>query len=170
MADNDPLVERNLFVIATMKTLFLRLSELSERQDWTPLMSHFWTDEDNNWWFKTYGKGKKIRDITVPPGYLTFLKRYREWRGLSPLPSKGEQTVLVEKIRGRGGLTSRQISRLVQQVFDAAFDKMKSEHGVEAAQKLNEATTHYLRHTGASMEIERDRPLKDLWGSRDFPL
>ena len=162
MADNDPLVERNLFVIATMKTLFLRLSELSERQDWTPLMSHFWTDEDNNWWFKTYGKGKKIRDITVPPGYLTFLKRYREWRGLSPLPSKGEQTVLVEKIRGRGGLTSRQISRLVQQVFDAAFDKMKSEQGVEAAQKLNEATTHYLRHTGASMEIERDRPLKDL--------
>ncbi len=136
MADNDPLVERNLFVIATMKTLFLRLSELSERQDWTPLMSHFWTDEDNNWWFKTYGKGKKIRDITVPPGYLTFLKRYREWRGLSPLPSKGEQTVLVEKIRGRGGLTSRQISRLVQQVFE--------------------------RHTGASMEIERDRPLKDL--------
>ncbi|CAI3957270.1 integrase [Alteromonas sp. KS69] len=162
MADNDPLVERNLFVIATMKTLFLRLSELSERQDWTPLMSHFWTDEDNNWWFKAYGKGKKIRDITVPPGYLTFLKRYREWRGLSPLPSKGEQTVLVEKIRGRGGLTSRQISRLVQHVFDEAFDKMKSEHGVEAAQKLNEATTHYLRHTGASMEIERDRPLKDL--------
>ena len=40
--------------------------------------------------------------------------------------------------------------------------KMKSEKGLEAAQKLNEATTHYLRHTGASMEIERDRPLKDL--------
>jgi len=33
---------------------------------------------------------------------------------------------------------------------------------LEAAQKLNEAITHYLRHTGASMEIERDRPLKDL--------
>lgn len=25
-----------------------------------------------------------------------------------------------------------------------------------------EASTHYLRHTGASVEIERDRPLKDL--------
>lgn len=162
MADHDPLLERNLFVISTMKTLFLRLSELSERQDWTPLMSHFWTDEDNNWWFKAYGKGKKIRDITVPKGYLTFLARYREWRGLSALPSKGEQTILVEKIRGRGGLTSRQISRLVQHVFDAAHEKMMSEQGLEAAQKLQEATTHYLRHTGASMEIERDRPLKDL--------
>jgi site-specific recombinase XerD len=162
MADDDPLNERNLFIIATMKTLFLRLSELSERNDWTPLMSHFWTDEDNNWWFKAYGKGKKIRDITVPQGYLPFLSRYRQWRGLSPYPAKGEQSILVEKIRGRGGLTSRQIARLVQSVFDNAFDKMKSEQGLIAAQKLKEASTHYLRHTGASMEIERDRPLKDL--------
>ena len=162
LADTDALFERNLFIISTMKTLFLRLSELSERLDWTPTMSHFWTDEENNWWFKVYGKGKKIRDITVPEGYLSYLKRYREWRGLSPLPSKGEQTVLVEKIRGRGGLTSRQISRLIQQVFDAAYINMKTEQGSDAAQKLNEATTHYLRHTGASMEIERDRPLKDL--------
>jgi integrase len=69
---------------------------------------------------------------------------------------------LVEKVRGRGGLTGRQISRLIQQVFDAAYQKMKNEQGLDAAQKLNEATTHYLRHTGASMEIERDRPLKDL--------
>ena len=162
LAEKDALYERNLFIITTMKTLFLRLSELSERPDWTPLMSHFWTDEDNNWWFKAYGKGKKIRDVTVPRSYLPFLKRYREWRGLSPLPTKGEQTVLVEKIRGRGGLTGRQISRLIQEIFDAAFEKMKTKHGVEASQKLREATTHYLRHTGASMEIERDRPLKDL--------
>ena len=162
LANNDALLERNLFVIATMKTLFLRLSELSERQDWTPLMSHFWTDEDDNWWFKAYGKGKKIRDITVPKSYLPFLSRYREWRGLSALPTKGEQTILVEKIRGRGGLTGRQIARLVQYVFDAAYEKMKSKQGLEKAQKLKEASTHYLRHTGASMEIERDRPLKDL--------
>jgi len=162
MANEDALLERNLFIIATMKTLFLRLSELSERQDWVPLMSHFWTDEDNNWWFKAFGKGKKIRDVTVPKGYLPFLIRYRQWRGLSSLPSKGEQTILVEKIRGRGGLTSRQISRLIQSVFDAAYVKMKNEQGTASAQQLKEASTHYLRHTGASMEIERDRPLKDL--------
>ncbi len=162
MADDDALYERHLFIIATMKTLFLRLSELSERKDWTPLMSHFWLDDSNNWWFKAYGKGKKIRDITVPQSYLPFLSRYREWRGLSPLPSRGEQTLLVEKIRGRGGLTGRHIARLVQEIFDAAFTRMKAEQGLNAAQKLQEASTHYLRHTGASMEIERNRPLKDL--------
>lgn len=41
-------------------------------------------------------------------------------------------------------------------------EKMKREKGLDPAQKLTEATTHYLRHTGVSMEIERDRPLKDL--------
>ena len=162
MADDDALYERHLFIIATMKTLFLRLSELSERKDWTPLMSHFWLDDSNNWWFKAYGKGKKIRDITVPQSYLPFLSRYREWRGLSPLPSRGAQTLLVEKIRGRGGLTGRHIARLIQEIFDAAFTRMKAEQGLNAAQKLQEASTHYLRHTGASMEIERNRPLKDL--------
>ncbi|APD92424.1 integrase (plasmid) [Alteromonas mediterranea] len=162
IAEEDALFERNLFVIAIMKTLFLRLSELSERDNWVPLMSHFWIDEDNDWWFKAYGKGKKIRDISVPPDFLPFLSRYREWRGLSPLPRKGEQNILVEKIRGRGGLTSRQISRLVQDVFDKAYAKMRSERGAEAARSLKEATTHYLRHTGASMEVERNRPLKDL--------
>lgn len=59
-------------------------------------------------------------------------------------------------------LTSRHLTRLVQQVFDAAFEKMKSEKGVEASQKLQEASTHWLHHTGASMEIERGRALKDL--------
>lgn len=39
---------------------------------------------------------------------------------------------------------------------------MKTEKGFEQAQNLKEATTHYLRHTGASMEIERVRALKEL--------
>jgi len=162
LAEEDPIYERHLFILAAMKTLFLRVSELSERPSWTPIMGHFWSDEDQNWWFKAYGKGKKIRDITVPPDFLNYLKRYREWRGLSPLPYSSEQNVLVEKLRGRGGLTSRQITRLVQEVFDHAFDLMTKSKCPDAAQKLKEALTHYLRHTGASMEIERDRPLKDL--------
>lgn len=161
-ADEDGLWERQLFVVSAMKTLFLRVSELSERRDWLPMMSHFWQDDDGNWWFTAYGKGKKIRDISVPPDFLHYLKRYREWRGLLPLPYAGEQEILVEKIRGRGGITSRQLTRLVQQVFDLAYEKMSKQAGADAAQQLKIASTHYLRHTGASMEIERDRPLKDL--------
>ncbi|MBL4911210.1 MAG: site-specific integrase [Alteromonadaceae bacterium] len=162
LADEDIGFERSLFVIAALKTLFLRISELSERDTWSPIMGHFWQDEDENWWLKVFGKGRKLRDITVPPDFLPFLTRYRLTRGLSSLPLSGENTVLVEKIRGQGGMTTRHLRRLVQTVFDHAFEHMKQAHGEQKALKLQQASTHWLRHTGASMEIERGRALKDL--------
>lgn len=162
MAETDSKYERSLFVIAVIKVLFLRVSELSERDNWSPTMGHFWQDENNNWWLKIFGKGRKLRDTTVPIDFLPFLKRYRESRGLSPLPANSENTVLVEKLRGQGGMGTRHLRRLVQEVFDLAYSKMKSDFGEEKAMKLKEASTHWLRHTGASMEIERGRALKDL--------
>jgi len=162
MADENPLFERNLFVIATLKTLFLRISELSERPNWSPTMGHFWQDDDENWWLKVFGKSRKLRDITVPIDFLPFLERYRASRGLLGLPSSNENSILVEKVRGQGGMTSRHLRRLVQSVFDQAHDNMRKTEGENRALKLKEASAHWLRHTGASMEIERGRPLKDI--------
>lgn len=162
LANLDPLYERSLFVICALKTLFLRISELADRADWSPVMSHFWRDTDGNWWLKVYGKGRKLRDITVPDSFIDYLKRYRAYRGLSALPSTGENQPIVEKIRGQGGMTSRQLARIVQDIFDRAYEKMRVSEGEDQAQKLREASTHWLRHTGASMEVERGRALKDL--------
>lgn len=162
MAAEDSLYERSLFIVATLKTLFLRISELSERREWSPTMGHFWQDENQNWWLKIFGKGRKLRDVTVPTQYLEYLKRYRNFRSLSLLPYPGEQSPLVEKVRGQGSMTARHLTRLVQEVFDAAYIKMKTRLGDDQARKLQEASTHWLRHTGASMEIERGRALKDV--------
>ncbi len=162
MADENPNFERNLFVIAALKTLFLRISELSERPNWSPTMGHFWQDDDENWWLKIFGKSRKLRDITVPLDFLPFLERYRASRGLLGLPSSNENSILVEKIRGQGGMTSRHLRRLVQAVFDQAYENMRCSEGENKALKLKEASAHWLRHTGASMEIERGRPLKDI--------
>lgn len=162
LADTDLKYERSLFLVTALKTLFLRISELSERRDWIPIMGHFWEDHEKNWWLKIYGKGRKLRDISVPTNFLTYLERYRQSRDLPSLPSKNENYPIVAKIRGSGGMTARQLSRLVQEVFDLAYEKMKSDHGPKTAQRLKEASTHWLRHTGASLEIERGRALKDL--------
>jgi site-specific recombinase XerD len=162
MADEDSECERNLFLVAALKTLFLRISELSERKDWTPMMSHFWTDTEDNWWLTVYGKGRKVRDVTVPSSFLVYLKRYRLHRGLSAFPRSGETAPIIEKLRGRGGLTSRQLSRLVQEVFDKAYTPILAAEGELKARKFWEASTHWLRHTGASLEIERGRALKDV--------
>lgn len=162
MAEQDSIYERSLFIVASLKTLFLRVSELSERPAWTPSMSHFWQDENDSWWLKVYGKGRKLRDVTVPTQYLGYLRRYRGYRGLPELPYPQDQSPLVEKIRGQGGMTARHITRLVQEVFDESYIKMRAARGDDHARKLQAASTHWLRHTGASMEIERGRALKDL--------
>jgi site-specific recombinase XerD len=162
MADEDDLFERNLFLIAAMKTMFLRISELAEREDWIPAMSHFWQDDGKNWWLKIYGKGKKIRDISVPYSFLKYLERYRSWRGLSALPGRQERQPIVEKIRGTGGMSSRQLARLVHQVLERAHEVVKAKSGEKAAQIYKEVSPHWLRHTGASMEIDRGRALKDV--------
>jgi integrase len=125
-------------------------------------MNHFWQDDQGNWWLKVFGKGRKLRDVSVPTQFLDYLKRYRRYRALPPLPSPSDASPLVEKLRGHGGMTSRHLTRLVQEVFNEAYAKMKLEHGEDASRKLSEASTHWLRHTGASMEIERGRALKDL--------
>ncbi len=153
LADSDPRYERSLFIIAALKTLFLRISELSERKLWAPEMSHFWEDENGNWWLKVFGKGRKLRDTTVPPNFLPYLKRYRLHRGLSPLPYSSDSSPLVEKIRGYGGMTSRHLTRLVQEIFDIAYGEMKSEQGEDKARRLKEASAHWLRHTGASWRL-----------------
>ncbi len=164
MASDDPIYERNLFLIAAMKTMFLRISELSERDDWLPTMNHFWQDDDKNWWLKIFGKGKKIRDISVPDSFLPYLERYRLWRGLSAFPGRQEKQPIVEKIRGVGGMSGRQLARLVHQVLETTYDIAKSKCGEKHAQIYKDVSPHWLRHTGASMEIERGRALKDVSG------
>jgi len=59
-------------------------------------------------------------------------------------------------------MTARQLTRIVQQAFDLSYEKMKKHSGEERARKLHEASSHWLRHTGASMEVQRGRALKDL--------
>jgi site-specific recombinase XerD len=159
-ADQDSGHERMLFVIAMLKTLYLRVSELSDRSNWQPVWKHFWQDSDGNNWLKVLGKGNKIRDISVPSSLEPYIRRYESYRR-SLSPSFGLNAALVSKNRGSGGMTSRQLRRIVQQGFDLAHDKMRSEGFIDEALALREATTHWLRHTGASKDIAT-RPLKHM--------
>ena len=130
------------------------------RSKWQPLWKHFWQDSDGNNWLKVLGKVNKIRAISVPNSLESYIRRYESYRQ-SLSPSFGLNATLVSKNRGAGGMTSRQLRRIVQQAFDLAHDKMRSEGFIDEALALREATTHWLRHTGASKDIAT-RPLKHM--------
>ncbi len=154
-AENPAVHERTLFVMNALFALYLRISELVETPRWQPQMGHFQLDQEGNWWFLTVGKGNKEREISVSDAMLEALKRYRRSRGLPPLPAPGEASPLIHKHRGGGGVTStRQIRRIVQACFDRAATRMRAEGFEEEADRLAEATVHWLRHTGISEDVK----------------
>ena len=156
MADGTPTVhERTLFIMYALYAMYLRISELVETPRWQPQMGHFQLDQEGNWWFLTVGKGNKEREISVSDAMLEALKRYRRSRGLPPLPAPGEASPLIHKNRGGGGVKStRQIRRIVQECFDRAVARMQAEGFAEEADRLAEATVHWLRHTGISEDVK----------------
>lgn len=77
---------RILFIMSALYLLYLRISELVANERWTPEMGNFYQDSQGSWWFKTIGKGNKMRNIAVSDDMLNALRRYRESMELSPLP------------------------------------------------------------------------------------
>lgn len=156
MAAEDALVhERTLFIMNALFAMYLRISELVETPRWQPRMRHFQLDQEGNWWFITVGKGNKEREISVSDAMLAALKRYRLSRGLTALPSPGESSPLIHKARGKGGITStRQIRGIVQTCFQRAAERMRQEGFVEEAERMGDATVHWLRHTGISEDVK----------------
>lgn len=161
LADQDSQYERNLFIIVCLKALYLRVSELSEHAKWRPTMADFTKDNDGFWYLTVFGKGNKVRSVTVPEAFLGYLKRYRLYRELSPLPSPDEDVSMLNKLRGSGNLTARQVRRIVEQSFDHAIKALQKDGFTDDANHLMAATTHWLRHTGAT-EDAGSRPLKHL--------
>lgn len=160
MANEDPHYERALFAIVLMKSCYLRISELTERDAWSPTMGDFF-EQEGFWWLKVFGKGKKVRDVSVPDELLVYLARFRRWRGLSDLPEAKETSPLISKMRGVGNIGQRQLARLIDDSFDAVEKRLRLKGRDIEAKQIASSTTHWLRHTGASMDVNK-RPIRHL--------
>jgi len=159
MADDDPDEhERTLFIMTALFTMYLRISELVSDERSEPVMGDFKRDRDGNWWLHVIGKGNKLRTVAVSDAMLKALKRYRLSRDQSALPTPNESEPMVAKTRGNGSIAStRHIRRIVQDCFDRAYERMRSDGLEDDALDLRESTVHWLRHTGISEDV-RLRP------------
>lgn len=155
MAEEQIHHERTLFIMSCLYGMYLRISELTASERWSPQMNHFYQDRDGNWWFKTVGKGNKERDISVSNAMLDALKRYRQFRHLTPLPSPRESIALITKKHSENPIEStRHIRRIVQTCFNRAIERMNDDDFKEEAEQLKAATVHWLRHTGISDDVK----------------
>jgi site-specific recombinase XerD len=163
MASQNPIKhERTLFIVSLLFGMYLRISEVVASARWIPTMNDFAKDSQGNWWFTTVGKGNKERQVAVSDAMLASFSRWRQFLGLTPLPSPGDNSPLIPKIRGTGPMSDTgPIRRLVQECFDLASYQLKMNHQEEEALALTEATVHWLRHTGISEDV-KIRPREDV--------
>ena len=156
MADeNSQKHERMLFMLTALYAMYLRISELASNARWTPKMGDFYCDYDGLWWFTTIGKGNKQRQISVSDSMLAALRRYRKHLHLTPLPSHGDAAPLIAKALGNGPITSiTHIRNIIQSCFDRAIARLQLDGFSDDADALQQATVHWLRHTGISDDVK----------------
>ena len=163
MAAEDPVHERTLFIVATLFSMYLRVSDLVGRDNWRPTMGDIRRDSTGNWWFHVVGKGNKAAKISIRDDYIqNYLVRYRQHLQLPPLPSAHEKTPLISSLKGRAGLSDRHIRLLLQEVFDRSLARMAEEGwSDDEIDQLRSASLHWLRHTSATFDAPH-RDMKDL--------
>ncbi len=153
-----PHFNRHRFILSMFYLLGLRISELVPTHRHTPVMGDFFKDQHHLWWFTTIGKGYKEREIAVPDELLRELIQYRTYLGLSTrLPTRGESTPLLPKIKGQGSIGLRQLRKMVQASFDLAIEHLSHHASIDEADELSVATTHWLRHTAISVDVQHRR-------------
>ena len=156
MAEERPVShERTLFMISTLYSMYLRISELAASDRWTPTMNDFYKDHDGLWWFTTVGKGNKERQIAVSDTMLAALKRWRKYQDLSAFPTPADNTPLFPLHRGKGPMANTtHIRNIVQGCYDGAVESLAEQGFKEEAEAMMDATVHWLRHTGISDDVK----------------
>src|SRR4029078_11737792 len=99
--------------------------------------------------------GNKERQIAVSDAMLNALKRWREFLNLPRLPSPADTSPMLPKTKGQGPIKSTNyIREIVQYCFDQAVNQLIKDGLTEESDTLNEATVHWLRHTGISDDVK----------------
>lgn len=98
------------------------------------------------WWF-VVGKGAKREKVPVPDAFIHDLARYRVSLGLSERPDFDDTSPLIRSISGKNGIGDNQIYRLTKDVFSCVAESITDQH---RAERIKQASTHWVRHTALS--------------------
>lgn len=157
MADQEPeMHERTLFIVATMYSLYLKVTDIVGRNGREPMMRDFRKDDQGNWWFYVINKGEEFSRVSVKDEYIRiWMSRYRLFLGLTPEPFPEDDSPLLHSLRRLGGLCDRRIRDLVQDVFDKAYERMRIDgFSEDDIKNLRSASPHWLRDTSALIDAQ----------------
>jgi site-specific recombinase XerD len=117
----------------------------------------------DRWWLEVLGKGERERLVPATAEMMTELGTYRRTRGLPALPSPGEATPLVLPIgQSFRPLTRAALHRIVKDVFSGAAEALRArgEDQAHRADRLGQASAHWLRHSAGSHMADQQLDLR----------
>ncbi|MEZ2354603.1 tyrosine-type recombinase/integrase [Caballeronia sp. RCC_10] len=125
------------------------------------------------WWLTIHGKGDKQRLVPATREMMMELSRYRQYLGLSALPSPSEDTPLVLPIGATASnegtetcapLTRAALHAVVKSVFSGAAARLRERDADESARAdlLEKASAHWLRHSAGSHMADRKVDLRTV--------
>ena len=108
---------------------------------------------EERWWLEVTGKGDKVRIIPATGELMVELARYRRELGMTPYPLSGEPSPLLLPIGGKmRALTRGAVHEIVKNLFAATAARLRLRGAEYAndAQRIEQASAHWLRHTAGS--------------------
>lgn len=148
----DARVARLRFVLAFAYATGLRLSELINAKTTHLYSAPLRTRLGVRWMLKVVGKGGTVRPVPMPTPVMAALREYFEFRDAS---LQGDE-FLIGRLHGKttSRLDSSIISKMLRDFFkEVAWDLRDHGHAEDATQ-LEQATTHWLRHTRGTHSAE----------------
>ncbi|WP_261526331.1 site-specific integrase [Burkholderia multivorans] len=119
------------------------------------------TDTHDDAWLKVVGKGSKAARVALPPLARTALDRYLVARRLPVTPVRWRpDTPLIPRLTedGAAPITSVRLWKVMQRFFVQTADLVEADNPA-LAQKLRQASPHWMRHTHATHALARGAEL-----------
>ncbi|BDA60640.1 site-specific integrase [Shewanella sp. DNRA4] len=170
LAETSPeLHQRSLFLISLIYSCYLRISDVSARVGYSPVMGQFRQNSQTGIWsfHIPLSKGGKKRSVAMSKALLDSLVKYRQFLGLTDYPNQSEPHPLFVRHRaaGRGrdaGLVNanlgiRQIREEIQTIINLAADNAQTDGFNHDAEQMRKLTAHNIRHTGITHDININR-------------
>lgn len=143
----EPAAQRLRFILDFAYSTGLRASELVGLT-----LRSIITDSRDDHWLQLVGKGSKAGKVALPPLARSALDRYLLQRGLLITRAQWDLTTpLIGSLEKSSatGITTTRLLNVIRRFFSLAADEMETDHPA-LAEKLRQATTHWMRHTHAT--------------------
>jgi len=154
---NSPAARRLRFMLTLAYSTGMRLSELADATvGW---LRHEQLDDGAwVWSIMVLGKRAAWREVALPNSTVAAMQAYFGDRGLdTDLLANDPATPVLAQLQVNAALSPARIYELVVHGFERCADDL-AQRDPRAAQRIRQATTHWLRHTHGSHAVARGVP------------